>query len=90
MSLPTGASLFHVYIPASIVDPNEIKTVVMTEARHVIPVPIQDVDIDWLSIPDEILPKINRSNKRYFLLIAVSHESPRRYESYMNAANIHP
>lgn len=92
LSLPAGASLFRdVYIPASIVDPNEIKTVVMTEARHVIPVPIQDVDIDWLSIPDEILPKESTDpTKRYFLLIAVSHESQRRYESYMNAANIHP
>ncbi len=92
VALPTGASLLRdIYIPASITMPDEVKTVVMTEARHVIPVPIQDVEIDWLSIPNDILPKESTDPlKRYFLLIAVSHESQRRYESYMKASNINP
>ncbi len=90
-SLPTGSSLLKdISIPAGIND-EEAKTVVMTEAHRVIPVPIQDVDIDWLSIPNEILPEEEVDiSKRSFLLIAVSHESQKRIESYMQGAEIAP
>ena len=91
VTIPTSASLLHdIAIPIGIND-SEIKTVVMTEAHRVIPVPVSDVEIDWLSIPEEILPKeILDQNKKHFLLVAVSHESQKRTESYMKNAQITP
>lgn len=91
VSLPAASSFFRdIAIPANIVE-SEIKTVVLTEARHVIPVPIADVNIDWLSIPSEIIPKeVIDINKKHFLLIAVSNESQKRAESYMKGAEIVP
>lgn len=91
VSLPVGASLFRdITVPAGITD-EEMKTVAVTEARKVIPVPVQDVDIDWLSIPSDILPPEQQSvDKKHLLLVAVSHESQRRFDSYMTAAGIMP
>jgi len=91
VALPTSASLFRdIAIPIGITD-SEMKTVATTEARKVIPVPIQDVDMDWLPIPAEIIPaELKSENKKSLLLVVVSHESQKRIESYMTAAAITP
>lgn len=91
VALPTSASLFRdIGIPSGITD-SEMKTVALTEARKVIPVPVADVDIDWLSIPKEILPEeVQKEDKKHLLLVAVSHESKKRVESYMSASGILP
>ncbi len=91
VALPTSASLFRdIGIPSGITD-DEMKTVAMTEARKVIPVPAADVDIDWLSIPKEILPEdVQKEDKKHLLLVAVSHESKKRVESYMSASGVIP
>jgi type IV pilus assembly protein PilM len=91
VALPTSSSLFRdISIPSGITD-SEMKTVVITEARRVIPVPVSDVDIDWLPVPDEILPEDAKSlDKKHLLLVAVSHESQKRVESYFSAASIMP
>ena len=91
VAIPTSASLFRdISVPSGITD-SEMKTVVATEARRVIPVSINDVDIDWLPIPSEILPEDVRSlDKKHLLLVAVSHESQKKIESYFSAANIMP
>lgn len=91
VSLPAASSFFRdIAIPANIIE-SEIKTVVLTEARHVIPVPITDVNIDWLSIPSEIIPKEELDiNKKHYLLVAVSNESQKRAESYMATSLINP
>ena len=91
VSLPTNASLFRdISIPVSLKD-EEIKTVVTTEARKVIPVPVADVDIDWLDIPQDIIPNDQVvENKKNVLLVAVSHDSQKRYASYMTNAGLTP
>lgn len=91
VTLPTSASLFRdITVPAKI-NEEEMKTVATTEARKAIPVPISEVDIDWLPIPDDIIPsEFTDITKKHLLLVAVSHESQRRYDSYMKAININP
>lgn len=91
VTLPTSASLFRdITVPAKITD-EETKTVATTEARKAIPVPISEVDIDWLPIPEDIIPvELKDITKKHLLLVAVSNESQRKYDSYMKAANINP
>lgn len=91
VSLPTSSSLFRdISVPSGITD-TEMKTVATTEAHRVIPVPITDVDIDWLPIPKEILPEeIQKEDKKHLLLVAVSHESKKRIESYMALSGVVP
>lgn len=91
VSLPTSASLLRdITIPARITD-SEMKTVAATEARKVIPVPAQDVTIDWLPISQDILPPEDRvEDKKHLLLVAVSKESQHKIESYMTAGGIAP
>ncbi len=91
MSLPTSACLLKdITVPASITD-SEMKTVVSTEARRVVPVPINDVDIDWLPLPAEILPpNAIDASKKNLLLVAVSHETQKRTASYAALADIVP
>ncbi len=91
VSLPAGSSLFRdIEVPGAIND-EEMKTVALTEARKVIPVPVQDVEIDWLPIPIDILPEeIKGLDKKHLLLVAVSKESQKRVDSYMTSAGIIP
>lgn len=91
VSLPTSAALLKdISIPASVTE-SEMKTVVSTEARLVVPVPINDVDIDWLPLPSDILPEnSNRPNRKNLLLVAVSHETQKRIASYAGFAGISP
>lgn len=91
VTLPTSSSLFRdISIPDTITG-DEVKTVITTEARKVIPVPGSEVDIDWLPIPNDIVPDNELTkNKNHYLLIALSHESQKHVESYMNLANIKP
>lgn len=91
VALPTSASLFRDISVPALINNTEINTVVATEARRVIPVPVADVDIDWLPIPMEILPDSVKSiEKKHLLLVAVSHESQKRISSYFTSPNIAP
>lgn len=93
ISVPVSASLFRdITIPNTITD-EEMRTVVETEARKVIPVPIGEVTVDWLYVPQALLsPDVIKieEGKKHLLLVAVSREANKRLELIADKSKLKP
>jgi type IV pilus assembly protein PilM len=63
VSIPSSSSLiFTIALPNTVTE-NDLKTIVPTEARKYIPVPISEISLDWFMIPREAAIFENNSGK---------------------------
>jgi len=97
VSLPVQSSLiFPVEIPSNIKE-GDIPSIIPTEARKYIPVPITEVSLDWFLIPkkEDSFEKLNNpdlpaslSQKTEVLVVAIQNDSITRYKSIVKEAGL--
>lgn len=100
LAIPSSASLiFTISLPAKIRE-EELSSVVPIEARKYIPVPMNEVTLDWTVIPNEpesyktndntVVPKKEEvESKIEVLVIAIHNEIIERYREVLTKTNIH-
>ncbi|MGH7175117.1 MAG: type IV pilus assembly protein PilM [Minisyncoccia bacterium] len=66
----------------------EEKTIIELEARKYIPVPINEVQLDWFSVPDE--RKEKDDGKSEVLLVAVHNDELKLLDAAVKGADLHP
>ena len=94
MAIPSSASLIFIISLPSKISEEELASVVPIEARKYIPVPMNEVTLDWVAIPKE--PESYNSNqsitqkepeqesKQEILVIAIHNEIVERYREVLN------
>jgi type IV pilus assembly protein PilM len=94
IAVPASASLvFIIDLPRSIDDKN-MATIIPTEARKYIPVPINEVMLDYWAIPEheesvsELTPSATPSDKREVLIAAIHNETISKYQDLMKSSNL--
>lgn len=98
IAIPSSASLiFIISLPAKIGE-EELASVVPIEARKYIPVPMNEVTLDWVLIPKE--PEsynatqsnnnIQEESKQEVLVIAIHNEIVERYKEVLTKTALHP
>jgi len=91
ISIPSTASLiFTVEIPA-IVSEKDMSTIISTEARKYIPVPISEVSLDWWIIPrqENYAEEAPSAGKKTEVLVAAIHnETINRYKEILKTAGL--
>ncbi len=97
LSMPIQSSLiFTIELPAQI-KANEIATIIPTEARKYIPVPITEVSLDYFILPKKEAsfvemnsenPPLNNGEKRIVLVVATQNDAVARYRSIVSESNL--
>jgi len=89
LSLQATASLiFVVDLPGNIKE-SQYETVVPTEARKYIPIPLSEVSLDWWVIPDqEYIASEKKAEKKEVLVVAVRNETLSEYRDVVKQANL--
>lgn len=89
LSLQSTASLiFVIQLPSSIKE-SQYSSVVPTEARKYIPVPLAEVSLDWWVIPDQEYVTSNLPSKtREILVVAVRNETLSQYRDIVKSASL--
>lgn len=98
ISIPSSSTLiFTISLPAKISE-DQLKSIVPTEARKYIPVPISEVALDWFVIPQEIdsfegnpsdsKNKINVEPKVEVLVVAIHNDTLSRYQEILSKTDI--
>jgi type IV pilus assembly protein PilM len=88
VSIPFSRSLLTLVELPRRADPNEQRTVIELEARKYIPVPVQEVQLDWFILPDEVAADARKSNKVRVLLVAVHNDELTLLQNVMNGAGL--
>jgi type IV pilus assembly protein PilM len=88
-SLQSTASLiFVVELPGNIKE-SQFETVVPTEARKYIPIPLTEVSMDWWVIPDqEYVATDKQADKKQVLVVAVRNETLSEYRDIVKASGL--
>ncbi len=100
VAIPSASSLvFIIEIPASVGE-KDLASIVPTEARKYIPVPISEVSIDWSVIPkkeeegtleledDSAKPADSEAKKTEVLVAAIHNDTLKRYKDALKQANL--
>jgi len=98
IAIPSSSSLiFTISLPAKVTE-DQLATIVPTEARKYIPVPISEVTLDWFMIPQEIDNLENTANtvdnktptepKVEVLVVAIHNDIISRYQEILTKTNI--
>ncbi len=97
MSIPIQSSLiFTIDLPAQVKD-NEMSTIVSTEARRYIPVPISEVAIDYFMLPkkepsfqemNNTTPDAHPEDKVSVLVVATQNDAVAKYRSIVSSAGL--
>ncbi len=97
LSMPIQSSLiFTIELPAQI-KANEIATIIPTEARKYIPVPITEVSLDYFILPKKEAsfvemnsedPSLNNGEKINVLVVATQNDAVARYRSIVSESNL--
>lgn len=94
VAIPSTASLVSVIDVPSAPSTKEIAAIVQTEARKYIPVPINEVSLDWSVIPkreeepaENGLPSPN-ANKTEILIAAIHNDTIAKYQAVVKAASL--
>jgi type IV pilus assembly protein PilM len=89
VAIPTNSAFFkEIEVPEAITN-EEMPTVIMSLARQVIPLPIQDVVIDSFVLPQDIRAKeAIKQDKKEIMLVAVTKESIKSKEDLIKSANL--
>jgi type IV pilus assembly protein PilM len=90
LSIPSAASLiFTLELPATVVE-KEFATIVPTEARKYIPVPINEVALDWLVIPKSPEQESDTVQKTEVLVTAIHNDTIAKYNDIFKNAALEP
>ncbi len=81
------ASSFVTVITIPVRDPSELAGIVPIEARKYVPVPVNQVTLDWFPIPDKNGTSANSASVRV-LLAAIHNEALSKYKSVIDGAGI--
>ncbi len=89
LSLQATASLiFVIGLPGNIKE-SQFESVVPTEARKYIPVPLSEVSLDWWVIPDqEYIASDKAADKKEVLVVAVRNETLSEYREIVKQASL--
>ena len=97
LSIPVQSSLiFTVELPAQIKE-SEMSSIVPTEARKYIPVPITEVSLDYFLLPEKELSfeqannpdlAISRADKKEVLVVAIQNDAISRYRSIVSQSKL--
>ncbi len=98
IAIPSSSSLiFTISLPANVTE-DKLATIVPTEARKYIPVPISEVALDWFVIPQEIdnfegnmnngEPKTIYEPKLEVLVVAIHNDTLSKYQEILTKTNI--
>jgi len=74
ISIPFSRSLLTLVELPRRADPEEQKTVISLEARKYIPIPVQEVQLDWFVIPEALPEGTKPSDKVKVLIVAVHND----------------
>jgi type IV pilus assembly protein PilM len=95
LSIPSSASLiFMIDLPPTI-NEAQFSSIIPTEARKYIPVPVSEVSLDYWVIPkkdDEVLndeSNPNKQDKTEVLVAAIHNETISKYKDLVSKSNIH-
>ncbi len=98
LSIPFSSSLVSV-ITLPNVDPEQLKRMIPIEARKYIPIPVNEVSLDWFVIPrdegeqsafDRVQPQTTLEAKgREVLLVAIHNNALQSYQTIASAAGLH-
>ncbi len=88
VSIPFARSLLTLITLPRRTNPKEQKTVIELEARKYIPVPINEVQLDWFVVPQEDPAKNVDGDKADVLLVAVHNDELRLLEAVVKGANL--
>mgnify|MGYP001612712243 FL=1 len=97
VSLPIQSSLiFSVELPSNVKE-GEIASIIPTEARKYIPVPITEVSLDWFLMPKKETSFEESNNpdvpvlppqKKEVLVVAIQNDALAKYKSIVNESNL--
>ena len=100
VSIPSYSSLiFTIALPKTVTE-SDLKTIVPTEARKYIPIPISEITLDWFMIPSEVTafgnnlknneanPATDKSDKVEVLVVAIHNETLSRYQEIIQKAQL--
>lgn len=99
IAIPSSSSLiFTISLPSKISE-SELATIIPTEARKYIPVPISEVKLDWFVVPKEATmiesslggkdaQQISEDNKVEVLVVAVHNETLSRFQEILTKSQI--
>jgi type IV pilus assembly protein PilM len=88
VSIPFSRSLLTLVELPRRDDPNEQRTVIELEARKYIPVPVQEVQLDWFIVPDAIAENAKKNNKVRVLLVAVHNDELSLLQNVVNGVGL--
>lgn len=99
IAIPSASSLiFTISLPATVTE-SQLPTIVPTEARKFIPVPISEVALDWFIIPEEINSfddtvrdsqgKTVSEPKIEVLVVAIHNDVLSRYQEILTKTEVH-
>lgn len=88
ISIPFSRSLLTLVSLPRRADPEEQKTVISLEARKYIPVPVQEVQLDWFIVPEALPEGTEPSANVNVLLVAVHNDELTRLSSIVEGANL--
>ena len=88
ISIPFSRSLLTLITLPRRDDPNEQKTMVELEARKFIPVPVEEVQLDWFVLPEPIAEGAQPSDKMKVLVVAVHNDELALLEGVVKGARL--
>lgn len=89
MSIPASASLIFTIELPPLVEDGQLATIVPTEARKYIPVPINEVALDWLAVPKSLEDGDEPAKvKTEVLVTAIHNDTIARYSEIAKAAQL--
>ncbi len=88
ISIPFSRSLLTLVELPRRADPEEQKTVISLEARKYIPVPVQEVQLDWFVVPEALPEKQEASPTVQVLLVAVHNDELTRLQDIVTKAEV--
>ncbi len=88
ISIPFSRSLLTLVSLPRRDDPEEQKTVISLEARKYIPVPVQEVQLDWFVVPEALPEGTEPSQNVNVLLVAVHNDELTLLQSVVQGANL--
>lgn len=88
LSIPFSRSLLTLVSLPRRADPEEQKTVISLEARKYIPVPVQEVQLDWFIVPEALPEGTTPSTNVQVLLVAVHNDELSLLQKVVEGANL--
>jgi type IV pilus assembly protein PilM len=88
ISIPFSRSLLTLITLPRRDDPQEQRTMVELEARKYIPVPVNEVQLDWFILPEPLPEGAQPSDKMKVLIVAVHNDELKLLEGVVAGANV--